>query len=1288
MKSPWRRLWRWLAGSFAAVIILLAVVLGLFRLMLPQVPAYHAQIESWASTAVGLPVRLGRLDARWSFGGPELTFKSARLYARETEQVLIEAAEGSVGINLGTLLREGKVSPGKVILSGTRLSLERNAEGILHLTGQTPPAGGAKRAMAPVLQVLPRGSFEFRNAALLYVDHSAGHGPWRFTDVDIAIDHRRKDLLIQGSARLPATLGETAEFKFSTRDDLSDPLAIHWQGSTRLEAVELVGLGGMLPDMLPEIVQGTADLVANFGMIGRHLQHVSVNFVARDFEFVRGPESTEGFAEISGLLEFDREAGGWKAAASNFVLERDGFAWPQSRLTVERTVSSDESVEILYLDAGYLRLDDLHPVIAWLPEGKAQQFFQSLAPVGELHNLVLSRSVRDGEITSFALRGDFIDLALQASESLPGFTGLAGKLRMDDSGGILELDTGPVTLDLPALYTAPVSLATIQSGINWRRTDAGWEVASDALKLAAPAFEFGGRFELMVPVDGSSPTLALDAQFTAMELELAREFLPGNKLPPGAYRWLYGALVSGNAPQTSVSFRGPLRAYPFPNGEGHLRVRTIIEDMRFAFARDWPAIDGARLEAVIENASYRGRLLSGKMVGNDVAGSTASIADFSDPVLIMNGQARGTISDLLAFMRQSPIANVFGPRFNELRSQGGAQTEVVLNMPLTSLEDFRLNGNTALQAEWLGFEGLDQRLMQVDGELNFTETAARASDINASLFGRPVSVDVRPGSDASGAIIATLVEIEGRHSATNLIGNLPFPVATVLEGEADWQATARFPKGNAQEQGMSIELRSSLTGMGVILPEPAFKPAAESQPFAAVFRFPREGEITMDASYGGVLKSATRFSKLAGDWRHERTSIVLGTSPAELPPSEGLVVTGSTDRIALDEWIAVDWGPAEEEEETPLLRSLNLRADRLLAYGQSIADATIKLDRNAREWLAQVNSQRVEGSFLIPADLDGDQPIFADLVRLVLLPEADDAEPETSDPRDLPAMRLTAAEFIYDDMNFGSLEALVSRSPYGLVADTIKTRDPGFSIDATGRWEILEGRESSSLDFELQASNVLRTLVQLGFDPFLRADDATVSGSLQWPGPPDRNFRKQLYGSVQVRVGDGQLLEVEPGAGRMFGLLSIAALPRRLSLDFRDVFDTGFGFDSISGDFEIADGQAYTENLVLDGPAADIGVAGRAGLAERDYDQTAVVRANFGSALPVAGAIAGGPAVGAALLIFSEILKDPLKDMSKVFYRVTGSWDNPEISRVTQAVAEAPGTGEAPPPMPPESEGG
>jgi uncharacterized protein YhdP len=170
---------------------------------------------------------------------------------------------------------------------------------------------------------------------------------------------------------------------------------------------------------------------------------------------------------------------------------------------------------------------------------------------------------------------------------------------------------------------------------------------------------------------------------------------------------------------------------------------------------------------------------------------------------------------------------------------------------------------------------------------------------------------------------------------------------------------------------------------------------------------------------------------------------------------------------------------------------------------------------------------------------------------------------------------------------------------------------------------------------------------------------------LSWSGGPREDMLAWLDGEVKLRIGTGQLEEVKPGAGRVFGLLSIAALPRRLSLDFRDVFSKGFGFDKIQGTFTLVDGDTFTCDLSLESPAADIGIVGRAGLVTRDYEQTAVVSASFGNALPVAGALVAGPQVAAALLIFSQIFKKPLQEVSQVYYGIGGSWDEPIIESAT-----------------------
>jgi uncharacterized protein YhdP len=153
-------------------------------------------------------------------------------------------------------------------------------------------------------------------------------------------------------------------------------------------------------------------------------------------------------------------------------------------------------------------------------------------------------------------------------------------------------------------------------------------------------------------------------------------------------------------------------------------------------------------------------------------------------------------------------------------------------------------------------------------------------------------------------------------------------------------------------------------------------------------------------------------------------------------------------------------------------------------------------------------------------------------------------------------------------------------------------------------------------------------------------------------------------GDVSLHATKGSLLDVAPGAGRMIGLLSLSALPRRLTLDFRDVFNKGLAFDDIKGDFVVIDGNAYTDNLKLTGPVAEIGVIGRTGLRDHDYHQQAVVTSEPSNLLPTVGLL-GGPAVAAALLIFTRVFKEPLKGLGRVSYCVSGSWQEPSVERLT-----------------------
>jgi len=268
------------------------------------------------------------------------------------------------------------------------------------------------------------------------------------------------------------------------------------------------------------------------------------------------------------------------------------------------------------------------------------------------------------------------------------------------------------------------------------------------------------------------------------------------------------------------------------------------------------------------------------------------------------------------------------------------------------------------------------------------------------------------------------------------------------------------------------------------------------------------------------------------------------------------------------------------------------------------------------------------------------------------------------------------AEFAFGDRYLGAVEAIIEKTGNGLEAVKITSKDETFEIAGTGRWLADDADplgSHTSITATLTSTNVEQTMTRLNYQPGIAGKDMSMLFNLDWSGGPRAEFFDVLDGEVQVRFGEGQLREVDPGAGRVFGLMSIVELPRRLSLDFRDVFNKGFGFNKIAASFRIDNGKTYTCDLSLEGPAADIGIVGEADLASRTYDQTAIVSVNVGNTLPIVGAVVAGPQVAAVLLIFSQIFKKPLQEVGQVYYAINGSWDDPSIESTNSAAFVASG---------------
>ena len=237
-------------------------------------------------------------------------------------------------------------------------------------------------------------------------------------------------------------------------------------------------------------------------------------------------------------------------------------------------------------------------------------------------------------------------------------------------------------------------------------------------------------------------------------------------------------------------------------------------------------------------------------------------------------------------------------------------------------------------------------------------------------------------------------------------------------------------------------------------------------------------------------------------------------------------------------------------------------------------------------------------------------------------------------------------------------------------------------MSASGLWQFPgSAGERTTLEVKAAAQDVGKYLARFGYPDIVANGTAGLEGALAWAGPLARIDYPSLAGNLTLKAETGQFLKMEPGMGKLLGVLSLQSLPRRLTLDFRDVFSEGFAFDSIAGSAKIVKGVASTEGLAMAGPMASVAIAGTADLARETQDLTVRVVPVVGDSVAIAASLALlNPIIGAGAFLAQRLLKDPLGQMLAFEYHVTGTWEDPKVIKTRDPQSPA---GKAPAEKPP-----
>lgn len=510
-------------------------------------------------------------------------------------------------------------------------------------------------------------------------------------------------------------------------------------------------------------------------------------------------------------------------------------------------------------------------------------------------------------------------------------------------------------------------------------------------------------------------------------------------------------------------------------------------------------------------------------------------------------------------------------------------------------------------------------------------------------------------------------------------------------------------KGSTPE----VLVRSDLQGMALELPAPLDKPASSRLPLLVRYSPQPQQRAQLEVLLEGRCQLRYRFNHALQ--RVESGAIALGEARLPNHSAAGDVLAQvQLPLLDVDAWVdvlsststppaaqpaqgegaAAVWAGSEPAQDWQawLPRRLTLQVQDLRINQRHLGPSSAQLSQNHGLWRGQLQGTHFAG-YVEYRPGDERHPsglVFARLnhlylpkseqhEELALAPQPEDAPAEPAHSQtQWPALDIHVQDFQVADKAMGQL-ALLARQRQDEHGAHYWALERFQILNAQGRWRA-QGRWfapapgqqrlqalHTELQFTLEISDAGALLGRVGMPGVVAGGQGQLSGQLLWRGSPVTPYWPSMQGQVHMDVGQGQFLKVQPGVGKLLSVLSLQSIGRRLNLDFRDVFSSGFVFDFVRGDVAIEQGIARSNNLQMKGLNAAVLMEGEVHLEDETQQLRLVVvpEINAMTASLVASAI--NPVIGLGSFLAQAVLRGPLIAAATRSFTVSGSWSDPQV---------------------------
>jgi uncharacterized protein (TIGR02099 family) len=1258
------------AARTIALIVVVAICLILLAVrfvIFPRVENNREAVAHLLATQIGQPVEIGSVATGWDGWNPRLDIGNLRITEPGASAASVTLPDMRLTVAWDSLLFF-ELRLKQLSIDEPRLIVRRDAAGMLHVAGMTLDLAEKPGEQGIVEWVLRQPRIVIRDAFIAWRDELRGAPQLALEHVVLRLENRagrhRFGLTGAPPASLAAPLDVRGDF---TSGSLADWRSASGHFYARLDYADVGAWRAWLPPGLP-ISDGKGAVRMWLEIAGGEPRDLVADVILTDVEGKLASDLPQlSLARLEGRV-------GWHDDPSRREVYARQLAFAA---TGETRFDPTDFQLTMHYDAGRpidgnasfnrVELAPLRQIGPYLPlPTRWRNDLARFAPRGTLDAVALHWTGDIAAPSAFDASTNFSGLGFAQEGSGPGVTGLSGSITASDHGGAIKLDSRALAVHWPHLFAQTLALDTAKGQLRWRNSAEGYAVQVEQLALANAdaAGVINGEYRTLADgpgaVDGT-------AQFSRLEAAQLHRYVP-LAAGAGVHEWIRTSFLAGGSSDARVKVSGNLADFPFADGKkGQFTASAKAQGVTLDYATHWPRLTGLDGDVRVDGAriSVDGR--NGRAFNVAMSRIKVEIPDMriAHPALRIEGEAAGPATDFLRFIAESPVDEWLDHTTRGAEASGDGKLTLKLELPIGNHDGDQIAGEFTFSGNRLKFGGDIPALNQLNGKLAFTRREIHSAGLTAEILGGPARLTV------SGAVGGMRVDGQGSADVGLLRGQYPQQVlAARLTGTTDWQLAL-----NVAPDRSNWTLDTTLKGAAVDLPVPAAKLSTEAMPLRIERRQTEAATDLLQFTYGRLGRLTVQRRLTASGPVAERALLALGKA-AGAPDRRGLWIRGDVERLDLDGWLALREQVDASVDTGPLpLSGLDVSVGALDVFGRRLNDLRIGASRGGNDWQLELHGRELEGMArwepAAPAHPNG--RIVARLQRLTPPTAASShAAPTATSPSEVnswPEIDLSADTLRLKERDLGRLELNAQPRGADWRIDSLRLINDDGRLDANGWWRGGGGNEQTTLDADLDVHDAGRYLARYALPDAVRGGATRIRGQVSWSGGPQDFDYPTLNGKLRVETGRGQFTKLDPGLGKLLGVLSLQSLKRRLTFDFQDLFAEGFAFDEITGDVRIQNGVLKSDNLKIIGPPARVSIQGEADIARETQHLSVHVQPTLSAGVSVGAAalLLANPVIGAAVyagsLLAQKAMQDPIEQMFSYGYAVTGSWSDPVVER-------------------------